>query len=167
MTMFELEPVATPVKLSADARRTAKRRRMIAEGFHPFGGKIHEEEGRTCGTCIYRIQKVGGRRWWKWTKQGEISASAATDVVLSWPGCQLHCAEGESTRCPTCEGRLYEELTDNDRAYHKECPWNWVGRGRDKVYVGPTRKRCGTCLGTGSVRRSSPPEPSDSPGCGS
>ncbi len=151
-TLFEVGRTEVAPNASPDARRTRRQKAMIAQGIHPFGGKIHEEAARTCGNCVFVLRLQGSKAYYKCAKNS-LSHSAASDIRLKWPACVLHSFEAEARTCATCAGEGKVELSESDRAYQHQCPWNWSGRGANRRYVGPTMKRCGTCLGVGKTGR--------------
>lgn len=91
-----------PEQLSADARRTLRNRRLIASGIHPATHRrilLEAPNNPTCGDCAhhraYRNHRGDGN-WHKCARHhlGE-SHSAASDIRVSWPACELFEAEGE------------------------------------------------------------------------
>lgn len=75
-------------RLSADARRTARRAARLAAGQHPLmAGPVTTIEGATCGNCEHHFVWTRNRTWHKCS----INAThgAATDIRVSWPGCNL------------------------------------------------------------------------------
>jgi hypothetical protein len=75
-------PDAEP--LSADRRRTARQRQLVADGWHPLTrGRAHPELG-TCGDCRHRL--AAGRTYPK-CELGPANRGAATDVRAWWPAC--------------------------------------------------------------------------------
>lgn len=92
MTLFELEPVPEPEPvevLSADRRRTLKRRAAIAAGKHPGNG-LPIDTAHTCGECKHIIRAHHGgspRSWLKCPPYVGHTFGAATDIRASWPAC--------------------------------------------------------------------------------
>ena len=85
------EPVELPeapkvAGRSADRRRTARRRELLAAGRHPFMGGPVRTDGETCGSCAHHVMRQRGRVWHKCVLHE--SSSAATDIRVSWPGCK-------------------------------------------------------------------------------
>ena len=76
--------------MSAERRRTARRRAILATGFHPATrlALLHPEWVYGCGDCARAVQVNGGNRWyWKCLKQG-ITHGPGTDIRVSWPACR-------------------------------------------------------------------------------
>lgn len=97
MTLFDPGPgVAQPEpgeKLSADARRTLANNTALAAGRHPATRRklLPLAQGKTCGGCVHH-HAYG---WHNKTfhkcdlhRLGE-SHSAASDVRVGWPACEL------------------------------------------------------------------------------
>lgn len=87
--LFAVEPVSQPEMedLSADRRRTARQRQLIADGWHPLTRDRARPDLGTCGTCVHR-QLVGhhGRSYPK-CDVGPVTHGSATDVRAWWPAC--------------------------------------------------------------------------------
>lgn len=60
----------------------------IFNGFHPFGLRLREESGETCGSCAhaYRTVSDGRKGFWK-CKLMTRTHGATTDLRLKWPAC--------------------------------------------------------------------------------
>jgi hypothetical protein len=87
LALFDVTPTPPPEKISADRRRTARQRALIAAGIHPLtGGPTHPDQG-TCGTCAHRIHVGGGGRTWPKCDLHGITHGAATDCRGWWPAC--------------------------------------------------------------------------------
>jgi hypothetical protein len=84
MTLFDPDPADQPQPLSADRGRTLKRLQLLQRGIHPATRHPLQPE-HVCGTCAFR-RKVNS--WHKCLKAG-ASSSAATDIRVSWPACDL------------------------------------------------------------------------------
>jgi len=84
--MFDVpgEPPAS-AGLSADARRTAQRRNLLAAGMHP-ATRVALLPGRTCAECAHVRVAVHVRRYYKCELAG-LTHGPATDIRLSWPAC--------------------------------------------------------------------------------
>lgn len=78
---------------SPTARRTARRRNMLAAGVHPATGlKLFPAVfGHKCGGCAHAVQvQHGNRTYWKCdTSRLGLARSAASDIRTSWPACEL------------------------------------------------------------------------------
>lgn len=76
-------------KLSADQRRTIKRRRLLELGINPATRRpFRVPLGETCGSCAHhRAARAGNSRFHKCDLNR--SSSAATDIRVSWPACDL------------------------------------------------------------------------------
>lgn len=84
MTLFEVEPVKP---MGRDARRTAKQRAIIAQGFSPATGLVLLDGDSTCGDCVKQhVRTWDGRRFFKCEILG-FSHGPGTDIRLSWPAC--------------------------------------------------------------------------------
>lgn len=91
MTLFDIDPVPVdpPERLSADRRRTLRRRAAIEAGRHPGNGEPIDPEHR-CGDCrhIIRAYHGGSRRsFLKCPPYVGHTFGAGTDVRASWPAC--------------------------------------------------------------------------------
>ncbi len=84
---FALTWPERPPKLSTGARRTARQRGRLASGYHPLANTRTRTDGSTCGTCarLTRHQTTSRR----WAKCDLYPGHEATDVRVSWPGCDL------------------------------------------------------------------------------
>ena len=70
--------------LSPDARRTAKRRAMLAEGIHPLmGGPVNLDH--TCGDCEHHFSHTRNQTWHKCDLNA--TRGPGTDIRVSWPAC--------------------------------------------------------------------------------
>ncbi len=100
--------------LSADRRRTLRQAATLAAGYHPLGGRLHQQAapvgdpkaaGRRCGNCRHRelIHTNGNRRWPKCLLGAvnptdtqphpippRVTRGAATDCRATWPACTDH-----------------------------------------------------------------------------
>jgi hypothetical protein len=95
-TPFEVptEPTPDPYQgLGQDARRTARRRELLAQGIHPITKRPTRPEFGTCGDCAHLLVKDirPDRRWFKCelTLTGGSPAYYGTgpDVRKSYPAC--------------------------------------------------------------------------------
>ena len=77
----EVEP------LSADAKRTQRRREHLDAGIHPATGLPLADSGETCGTCVHHLVRHRGSRWHKCELAG-VTHGPGTDIRVSWPACQ-------------------------------------------------------------------------------
>lgn len=86
-------PTSPPAEtLSADRRRTLKRRAQLDAGIHPRTLLPLAGNGKTCGDCqhsdlIYSGSARNG--YWKCLKAGWTSGPA-TDIRKSWPACTAY-----------------------------------------------------------------------------
>ena len=69
--------------LSADARRTERRRQYLEAGIHPATGLPLADNGETCATCVHH--RPG--RFHKCLLAG-VTHGPGTDIRVSWPACQ-------------------------------------------------------------------------------
>lgn len=74
--------------LGADARRTIRRRNLLAAGTHPTTRRplLDAEWGYTCRDCANCFAHEMGNRHWK-CGAVPVTFGPATDVRLSWPAC--------------------------------------------------------------------------------
>lgn len=73
-------------KLSTDSARVLRDKARIARGVHPFGMKLRQPPGETCGTCRHLYARSYAGTYFKCRLRG-ASASRATDARKSWPAC--------------------------------------------------------------------------------
>jgi hypothetical protein len=67
-------------KLSADVRRTARRRQMLASGVHPTTRRPLAKNGETCGTCLHVVARpMGGSMSAWWCQVGGVYALVDAD----------------------------------------------------------------------------------------
>jgi hypothetical protein len=88
MSLFELpaDPVEPVVNLSADRKRTIRRRAMLDAGIHPLMGGAVRADGETCGSCAHHcVQGDVARTYHKCELRN--TGGPATDIRVSWPGC--------------------------------------------------------------------------------
>jgi hypothetical protein len=73
--------------LSADRRRTARQRQLVADGWHPLTRDRARPDLGTCGDCVHR--QAGGRAGRSFPKcdLGPVSKGPGTDVRAHWPAC--------------------------------------------------------------------------------
>lgn len=86
----DLPAFAEPT-LSAERRRTLRRRRWLEAGKHPaFRGSdigLRKPVGeRTCRDCVACVANRRAKTYWKCEKAG-ITGGPATDIRVSWPAC--------------------------------------------------------------------------------
>lgn len=106
MTLFDPGPpevIDETEGLSADQRRTLRRRKAIAAGYHPTTGRklLLAPEGveqLTCGDCAHHALSGGhARTYHKCLKYpGGPTGGPASDVRVSWPACDLFTTEGDT-----------------------------------------------------------------------
>lgn len=65
-----------------------KTHRRIENGFHPWGVKLREPPGETCGSCAqsYRITIGSGAGYWK-CRLKKATRGPGSDLRLKWPAC--------------------------------------------------------------------------------
>jgi hypothetical protein len=85
----ETECAETGKTISRDAMRTRQADLRISRGFHPFGFRLREPRGETCGTCIHLLEKEtpGRRKFFKCAKRGDTNGPG-TDCRKKWPACE-------------------------------------------------------------------------------
>lgn len=66
--------------------RKKKAEILILQGRHPFGMKLREPTGETCGSCRFLIEKHYSGTYFKCEKRGDTNGPA-TDVRKKWPAC--------------------------------------------------------------------------------
>ena len=89
------EPQPDPYEgMGQNARRTAKRRELLAAGVHPASGvrtsSAHAD--KTCGDCAHLWHKRAGNfAGWKCDQAARTRADGldGPDMVKSWPACSL------------------------------------------------------------------------------
>lgn len=90
LALEENECSETGKTISRDRMRTQQAAFRISRGFHPFGMKLREPRGETCGTCAHLSPKETGARrtFYKCNKRGDTNGPA-TDCRKKWPACEL------------------------------------------------------------------------------
>lgn len=95
--LFDLPaaPGVTP-GMSADRRRTIRNREALAAGIHPATRSPLRTEGGFCAGCLHHFVVDRGHRRWHKCELHRLgpSASAASDIRLSWPACTRFEATG-------------------------------------------------------------------------
>lgn len=81
--LFEMPATPMPKGLSADAKRTWRRRRLLEQGIHPATKLKLADNGEFCGTCEHARKNY---RFWKCDRL-ELTFGPATDIRVSWPAC--------------------------------------------------------------------------------
>lgn len=86
--LFDAGPATpAPLKVGEDAARTARRRALLAAGWHPTSGRRLRGGDEVCGTCAHCVGfRRHTRTYWKCAEVA-VTRGAATDVRLSWPAC--------------------------------------------------------------------------------
>ena len=69
----------TARKLQAEAR--------IARGFHPFGLRLRQSLGESCGSCSHLLRRGGARNTFFKCELRGVTRGPATDVRKKWPAC--------------------------------------------------------------------------------
>lgn len=73
--------------LGPDRSRTQLAALRIQRGFHPFGLRLREPAGETCGGCTHlQTKRSGGGTYFKCALRGDTNGPA-TDVRKRWPAC--------------------------------------------------------------------------------
>lgn len=84
--------------MGQDARRTAKRRELLAAGIQP-ATKLplsNAHAGSTCGACAHAWRKaVNSFAGWKCDRAAARGLDGP-DIRKSWPACTLFQAEGDA-----------------------------------------------------------------------
>lgn len=75
--------------ISRDQMRTRQADLRISRGFHPFGFRLREPRGETCGGCLFLVEKESNarRKFFKCVKRGDTNGPA-TDCRKKWPACE-------------------------------------------------------------------------------
>lgn len=81
--------VAEPFSASHGSMNTAVARNRIACGWHPFGRKLREPRGETCGTCKHKTSHQPGANIYHKCELRGVTSGPATDLRLKWPACEL------------------------------------------------------------------------------
>lgn len=86
----DLPDVEEPEKLSAGARLTLRRRRMLAARTHPVTRGPTRPDLGTCGDCEHSYWRgEEQRRFWK-CDLVPVTFGPGTDIRVSWPACEKH-----------------------------------------------------------------------------
>lgn len=82
-------------RLSPDRARTQRAKERIARGVHPFGMKLLEPRGETCGSCVNLQAKEmrSGTCHFKCKLRGDTNGPG-TDLRKSWPACEKWARQG-------------------------------------------------------------------------
>lgn len=80
-------PTVERPSLSADRRRTERRRALLDAGVHPATGRKLAGNGETCATCVHHQAFARNRTWHKCLLAG-VTHGPATDIRVSWPACE-------------------------------------------------------------------------------
>ncbi len=84
------QPVeVAPNNLSADRRRTLRRRIILEQGYHPATRRRLAENGMTCGDCAAHMAFAYATRTFYKCRFAGVSNGPATDIRVSWPACEL------------------------------------------------------------------------------
>lgn len=87
LALRETECAETGKTVSRDAQRTRQAELRISRGFHPFGLRLREPRGETCGTCSHLVTKEYAGRYFKCALRGDTKGPA-TDCRKKWPACE-------------------------------------------------------------------------------
>lgn len=82
--LFDMPNAVMPKTLSADARRTWRRKQLLERGIHPSTKLPLANNGETCGSCVH------SKKHWRYWKCDlvEHTFGPGTDIRVSWPACQ-------------------------------------------------------------------------------
>lgn len=75
-------------KLSDDRARTIRNKALIERGVHPFGAKLRQPPGETCGSCKHSCSVKLSKTYWKCALTPTQTKGPGTDLRLSWPACE-------------------------------------------------------------------------------
>ena len=81
-------PEPEPEPMSADRRRTQRRRELLDRGINPGSGRAIADNGEFCGTCAHIEVHCLAKTYFKCGKVLS-TAGPATDIRVSWPACVL------------------------------------------------------------------------------
>ncbi|MBP7630281.1 MAG: hypothetical protein KA758_07505 [Acidimicrobiales bacterium] len=88
-------PAETPVRISADRKRTLRNTSALTAGKHPVTGlRLSWVDGQTCGNCDHHFSHTRNKTWHKCDLNA--TRGAGTDIRLSWPACTAWAAEPDS-----------------------------------------------------------------------
>lgn len=77
--------------MGRDARATARRRALLANGIHPATRRpFPPDSDATCGDCAHLYVKVQSRRWFKCD-----ATPYCYDMRRRWPACHLYRPAGQ------------------------------------------------------------------------
>ena len=83
------QPVEVTPRLSADRKRTLRRRIRLEQGYHPATLRRLADNGMTCGDCAaHRAFDRDTRTFHKCQSAG-VTRGPATDIRVGWPACEL------------------------------------------------------------------------------
>lgn len=93
MSLFDPGPVVPGNRksLSADAKRTLKRQRILDAGVNPASMKPFADNGETCGTCAHLQANRRAKTYYK-CGLFLVTGGPGTDLRVSWPACVLWAA---------------------------------------------------------------------------
>lgn len=115
MTLFDLpvQPLPPP---------TTRAQQHLEAGRHPANGQpLHDDPARTCRTCIYHRPVKRTRTYHKCENHRlGITRSAASDIRVTWPACNLHHPATDTIACPDCGGDGRRLLTLEEAAMHRQ-----------------------------------------------
>lgn len=83
--------------ISRDRARTIQAELRIQRGFHPFGLRLREPRGETCGACGHLREVEYAKTYFKCALRGETKGPA-TDVRKKWPACERWVSEKSEAR---------------------------------------------------------------------
>lgn len=87
--LFDPGPAVEVAPIGEDARRTQRRRALLAIGVHPTTGARLLGNGETCGSCAHVGANRGNCRTFHKCTKVFVTSGPATDVRLGWPACTL------------------------------------------------------------------------------
>lgn len=89
MTLFELEELPPPPKLTVGAKMRVRQQQRIDSGVHPLGhDALLIGTSETCGGCRFRVAYGYHTRSYPKCEKGPFTHGPGTDVKASWPACR-------------------------------------------------------------------------------
>jgi hypothetical protein len=77
-------------EVSPDVARRLRNESRIARGIHPFGQRLREPAGETCGSCKFKFAHWSNpeKKFFKCEKVKQ-TRGPGSDIRLKWPACVL------------------------------------------------------------------------------
>lgn len=85
-------PLPKPEPLSAERRRTARRRVLLEQGINPGSMRPFAGNNEFCRTCKH-LEIHGNEKTYFKCGRVPVTAGPGTDIRVSWPACILWEAE--------------------------------------------------------------------------